>query len=117
VMPPGPAQYRQPSVVAFNYNTFTQSPPQQTSPPQQQPYPAQPFPQHYEMQQQYFQQPSGQTFEFSQVPITHSHPSFSVAPRQQFAAWAGYGSSSGPDTLDEENAVPPKTNPWKAAEK
>ena len=68
--------------------------------------PAQPQPQ----QQQHYGLPQQQQFNFNE-PVYHN-PSFSTAPRQQFAAWSGYGGPSAPDTLDEENAVPPKSNPW-----
>ena len=37
---------------------------------------------------------------------------FPTAPNQQFAAWAGYGGPTVQNTLDEENAVPPKSNLW-----
>lgn len=41
----------------------------------------------------------------------HNRPSHH--PTQQFAGWSGYGRPGGaPDTLDEENAVPPHSNPW-----
>lgn len=34
-------------------------------------------------------------------------------PTQQFASWSGYSGPGGaPDTLDEENAIPPNSNPW-----
>lgn len=59
--------------------------------------------------QQHYQQPQ-QQFNFSE-PVYHN-ASFPAAPRQQFANWTGYGGPSAPDTLDEENAVPPKSNPW-----
>lgn len=62
-------------------------------------------PQYAQMQQQYdrFQQPAYGNPLFSA-------PAYQTAPGTQFAAWTGYGAvSSGPDTLDDENAVPPNS--------
>jgi hypothetical protein len=43
----------------------------------------------------------------------HSHNMASTHPNHQFSNWSGYGGQGGaPDTLDEENAVPPNSNPW-----
>ena len=47
----------------------------------------------------------------SAAPRQQLPPQFS-APSQQFASWGGYSRASMPDTLDEENAVPPNSNPW-----
>ncbi len=58
--------------------------------------------------QQPYMQP--QSFTFSE-PV-YNQPAFSTAPNHQFASWAGYGGPMVQDTLDEENAVPPKSNPW-----
>nr|POE71409.1 positive regulator of purine utilization [Quercus suber] len=38
--------------------------------------------------------------------------SYNAMPSHQFANWGGYTGPSHPDTLDEENAVPPTSNPW-----
>ena len=43
------------------------------------------------------------------------HPNSSARPSQQFAAWGGYGGPTVHNTLDEENAVPPRSNPWDIA--
>lgn len=82
-----------------------QQPPMQ---PQQQ-YFAPQAPPYAQMQQQYdrFQQPE-QPVVFGN-PLYRA-PSHQTAPGSQFAAWSGYGgASSGPDTLDDENAVPPNS--------
>ena len=47
----------------------------------------------------------------SAAPRQQLPPQF-PAPSQQFASWGGYSRASMPDTLDEENAVPPNSNPW-----
>ena len=69
-----------------------------------------------QQQLQHFQQP---VFDFSQAPTAAQQQQYSAyqggahRPSAQFAAWEGYGGSGGrPDTLDEENAVPPNSNPW-----
>lgn len=96
--------------------------------------------QHYqqhpvEMQPQYFgdqhaqqQHPRLQAFNFNDAPTVVRPAPFASAqgnshayslnrprhhPTLQFASWAGYGGAGGsPDLLDEENAVPPNSNPW-----
>lgn len=69
-----------------------------------------------QQQQPHFQQP---VFDFSQAPTAEQQQQYSAfqggahRPSAQFAAWGGYGGPGGqPDTLDEENAVPPNANPW-----
>jgi hypothetical protein len=61
--------------------------------------------------QQYRQPQFRQQFNFSE-PVYHPKPAAPPPPNQQFAAWSGYGGPTVPNTLDEENAVPPKANPW-----
>lgn len=63
-----------------------------------------------------FQQPA---YNFNQMPTPPQNAPFTVhqgnahRPSQQFANWTGYGGVGGqPDMLDEENAVPPDSNPW-----
>lgn len=118
-LPPGPAAYRQPSVTAFNmtsYGEHGRAP--QASPQyhyQEKPFPqppVQPYVAH--PQANYFQQASGQPFGFGgQATMQqYQYPVQSTAPGPQFANWTGYGGPSVPDTLDEENAVPPNSNPW-----
>lgn len=77
--------------------------------------------QHQQYQQQqpqsYFQQP---VYSFNNGAPMATQPQQSAAqqarvnPASQFANWGGYGGPGGnPDTLDEENAVPPTShNPW-----
>lgn len=67
-------------------------------------------------QQRQIQQP---IYNFNQMPTQPQNAPFTIhqgnAPRpsQQFANWTGYGAVGGqPDMLDEENAVPPDSNPW-----
>ncbi|KAF2484314.1 fungal-specific transcription factor domain-containing protein [Neohortaea acidophila] len=57
--------------------------------------------------------PPQQTFNFNE-PFYQSPPNAgsSTAPGHQFAAWTGYSGPVVQDTLDEENAVPPKSNAW-----
>ncbi len=62
------------------------------------------------------QQQQPQQFTFNE-PVYPAPPSFSAAPIQQFANWGGYGGPSVPDTLDEENAVPPKLDPWEMTQR
>jgi hypothetical protein len=88
---------------------------QQVSPPLFQPQPSIPQyqPQHgmqYAYPQQAFPPQPQQPFTFNE-PV-YRNTNFGTAPNQQFANWGGYGGPSVPDTLDEENAVPPKSNPW-----
>ncbi|EMD00960.1 hypothetical protein BAUCODRAFT_190769 [Baudoinia panamericana UAMH 10762] len=122
-MPPGPAAYRQPSVTLWNMTSYD-SQAQQNNPPQHrysgdrfsQP-PMQPT---FELQPQHqlFQQPSGQTFNFNPQPqCPTSQTNAHTPPFQQFAGWSGYTGPSVPDTLDEENAVPPNANPWAIGER
>lgn len=94
--------------------------PQQSSPPlyQQQPpmqprqqYPVLQGPSYVQTQPQYQQHPQAGQHITSDNP-TYRQPSVPTAPGQQFAAWGGYASSSGPDTLDQENAVAPNSNTW-----
>ncbi|KAF2171272.1 hypothetical protein M409DRAFT_63623 [Zasmidium cellare ATCC 36951] len=70
----------------------------------------------YQQQHQY-QQPA---YNFNQMPTPAQNAPFTMhqgnahRPSQQFATWTGYGGIGGqPDMLDEENAVPPDSNPWK----
>lgn len=77
--------------------------------------------------QQHFPPFDKPSFNFNEaVPVPSPHPFTSYQgnsqayalnrpnhPTQQFASWSGYGGPGGaPDTLDEENAVPPNSNPW-----
>ena len=77
-----PHQYTHPNAHGMNYS---QAPPQQ-----------------YQQHQQ--------AFNFSE-PV-YQNSSLTAPPRQQFAAWTGYGGVSGRSKLDGENAVPPNSNPW-----
>lgn len=86
---------------------FHQHPPMQ---PGQQ-YTVQPGPA-YGQPQGHFHQPQFPAQPISFGDPSYRPPSFTHAPGQQFAAWGGYGVSSGPDTLDEENAVPPNSQSW-----
>ena len=47
-----------------------------------------------------------QQFNYNAAPSMQP-PVFNMNPQSQFGAWGGYGGPSRPDTLDEENAVPP----------
>jgi hypothetical protein len=114
-LPPGPVAYRQPSVTAYNMTGYGEpSDVHQTSPPQHH-YSSAPFT-HQPMQPfEQYQPPVGHgnpapQFDYSVQPPVERHPNFHVPPSQHFAAWGGHGSSApgGPDTLDEENAVPPR---------
>jgi hypothetical protein len=81
----------------------------------------------YQHTQQHYPQIQQPSFNFNEAPIAQQPPSFASQqwethdpsrsrpshPNQQFASWSGYGGQgSAPDTLDEENAVPPNSNPW-----
>lgn len=123
-LPPGPAAYRQGSVTAYNMTSYSEpghTP--QTSPPlyhhQPNPFPQQPMQpyeqqQPYDQQQHYFQQSAGQPFSFGEQQSMSQYPAYPTQgrPSQQFASWGGYSGRSVPDTLDEENAVDPTSNPW-----
>ena len=118
----GPTMYQQqPPQMPPKQSSYGETAgPQQTSPSmfQQQPsmqprqqYPVQQGPSYPQMQPHYQQPSQAQPVPFSNP--TYHQPSVSVAPGQQFASWGGYGASAGgPDTLDEENAVPPNYNAW-----
>lgn len=41
------------------------------------------------------------------VEAPNTFPTLNAAPHQQFGAWGGYTAPHAPDTLDEENAIPP----------
>ncbi|KAK3672286.1 hypothetical protein LTR78_007826 [Recurvomyces mirabilis] len=102
---PGPASYRQGSVTGFNMAGFGDFGQVQTSPPAHHwsntPFHLQPG-QPFEPQQQFYQTP----FNFAEPPAAvDRHPHANAPPSLQFAGWGGYGGSSGPDTLDEENAT------------
>lgn len=45
------------------------------------------------------------------APLQQQQQYFNMNPQSQFGAWGGYGGPSRPDTLDEENAVPPNSGP------
>ena len=90
-------------------------PPQPNMYPQQQQHPQHghsygqmPPPQHYHQPQ------PQQQFSFNEPVYQTNRP---ARPSQQFAAWGGYGGTTVQDTLDEENAVPPNSNPWDIASK
>ena len=112
-LPPGPAAYRQPSITAHSMTSYgdsgssarAQTPPYHHQQTAFQANPVQPW-EPTPPVSQYFEQSSGQQFSFGQQTLPHTHPSL------QFASWGGYGGPSMPDTLDEENAVPPNTDPW-----
>lgn len=119
-MSQGPTMYQQrppsmpPKQPSFGESGVPQqiSPPlyYQTQPPMQseQQYPAQPGLAYGQMHPQYQQGlPPVQPLDAGNS--SYRAPSLPTAPGQQFAAWSGYGFSSGPDTLDEENAVPPNS--------
>lgn len=65
--------------------------------------------------QQQYPQPQQQQFNFNES--TFQNAAFSTAPNQQFATWGGYNGPFVQDTLDDENAVPPKINPWDLKQK
>lgn len=79
--------------------------PQQQAMPPPQMYGQHAPPQHYQQQ-----------FSFNE-PVYHGNQVHATAPNQQFAAWGGYGGPAVANTLDEENAVPPKSNPWDISRK
>lgn len=97
--PPQPDSYPQQQQQQFHVphdSVYTQL---QQDPQQQQPYAS--------------ASPPQQTFNFNE-PFYQSPPNAgsSTAPGHQFAAWTGYSGPVVQDTLDEENAVPPKSNAW-----
>lgn len=115
-LPPG---YRHSSVTAYNMGFGEPGQLPHASPPpyqhQQSPFrqsPGLPF----DQAQQLFQQPGGQSFSFGeQLPVQqHQYPANPHGnPHHQFGNWGGYAAGpSMPDTLDEETAVPPTSNPW-----
>ncbi|KXS99650.1 hypothetical protein AC578_9916 [Pseudocercospora eumusae] len=84
----------------------------QVSPPlvQGHPQPVQPAHQQFQQGAYNFNQdltPPGQHQQSYFTQPTQTHPT------AQFANWGGYSGAGGnPSTLDEENAVPPQSNPW-----
>ncbi|KAK6443267.1 hypothetical protein LTR95_000092 [Oleoguttula sp. CCFEE 5521] len=48
-----------------------------------------------------------QPFAYGDPSASFHRPSISTAPHSQFGNWGGYSGPSVPDTLNEENAVPP----------
>ena len=52
-----------------------------------------------------------QQFSYNTASSSMQPPVFNMNPQSQFGAWGGYGGPSRPDTLDEENAVPPNSGP------
>ena len=59
---------------------------------------------------QHYQPQPHQNFNLNEAP--YHNASFVPPPSQQFAAWTGYGGPTVASKLDEDNAVPPNTNPW-----
>lgn len=126
-MPTPPGMHQQPTmpVQQTPHGLSHTHPVQHVSPPE---YHQQPIgPASYNMASfaaghaTYPQQPQFQqsAYNFNQMPTPPQNAPFAVhqgnahRPSQQFANWGGYGGVGGqPDTLDEENAVPPDTNPW-----
>ena len=113
--PPPPPQM--PQIPSFNEAGLAQ----RISPPQfhQQPnlYPQQQYqvPQNIQFSQphQQYQHPQPQSYQqFNVNDPAFANPAFSQRPSQQFATWTGYGGVSVHDKPDDENAVPPKSNPW-----
>lgn len=121
-LPVGPSSYRQPSITGYtmtNYNTrhgqpqamppaFNTANPFSSAPEHRQPHYSPPV-------QPYRQMDSGETYlpphQYTDLaPPFQPHPNFNTHPSHQFGAWGGYGAppaTGAPDTLDEENAVPP----------
>lgn len=95
--------------------SYFQPPMQQASPPIAPPHAAQSIPQ----QQPQFD-PHQSLYNVNGLP-SPPHAQRFDAPASQFANWAGYRGVGGhPDTLDEENAVPPgsmSSNPWNYEQK
>lgn len=54
-----------------------------------------------------------QSFNFNDPSA--AFPGQTLNPHAQFGAWGGYSGPSMPDTLDEENAVPPNSSAWETA--
>lgn len=52
------------------------------------------------------------TFNFNDPSAAFPGHSLNANPHAQFGTWGGYGGPSMPDTLDEENAVPPNSSAW-----
>jgi hypothetical protein len=52
-----------------------------------------------------------QPYSYNNASSSMQPPVFNMNPQSQFGAWGGYGGPSRPDTLDEENAVPPNSGP------
>ncbi|KAI7110670.1 hypothetical protein KC352_g36175 [Hortaea werneckii] len=113
------AVHRQPSITAHHMASFGDSgPAPQVTPPlyyHQQAPSQQPPMQPWETQTSFFEPSGGQAFSFGQPVSQPGRSSAHGNPNLQFANWGGYGgASSVPDTLDEENAVPPNAQSWNA---
>jgi len=115
--PPGSMAYPegtpQPLVKQPSYGEMSTG--QHISPPQFHQQPRQQFPvQHamsFDQGQQQFQQPQQLQQSFDYGNASFGQNPWATAPGQ-FAAWSGYGTTPGPGTIDEENAVPPNATPW-----
>ena len=133
--------YASPHNSAQGQSLYSSPPPQamQASPPppgsgyQASTPPVQQYPVQYHQPQPYFPQQAPAYPGAYMQPPAHAHPqhrpSFSfndpaaafpgqavnTNPHAQFGAWGGYGGPAVPDTLDDENAVPPNTNAWETA--
>lgn len=88
------------------------SPPQFSQPLYQQ-QPATTFPATFAVQPPHGHPNAQQPFSFNDSSSSFANPGFNTAPHSQFGNWGGYGGPSVPDTLDEENAVPPNAK-WEA---
>lgn len=122
---------RSPHNSAAGQTVYQQSPPQlqhnpsygetaasQVSPPRYQPqaafqlpqydYPPGIMPQFVPTTQQAVA--ARQQFDINNRTQSFSNPAAYAPPSQQFAGWTGYEGPSAPDTLDEENSVPPHAN-------
>jgi hypothetical protein len=63
----------------------------------------------YAVQPPHTQPGAQQSYNFNEPASSFPNPAFDTAPHQQFGVWQGYDGASAPDTLDQENAVPPNS--------
>ncbi|KAK3725175.1 hypothetical protein LTR37_000686 [Vermiconidia calcicola] len=114
--PPVPVQQQQQQAPGYG----DQGTAQRISPPAQfqhqpdtrahQQYPVHHGQSYGQPQQPHFHPSQHQPYNFSE-PVQHN-AALAARPSQQFAAWTGYGGPPMAHAMDDENTVPPKSNPW-----
>lgn len=69
----------------------------------------------YSQQQSHGHPAQRPSFNFNDPSAAFPGQAMNANPHAQFGAWGGYSGPSMPDSLDEENAVPPNSSAWETA--